>query len=637
MYDLIYKHKRLVQLILALIALPFAFFGVDYYFRRSAGPETLATVSGDKVTQAEFDEALREQQDRLRQALGRNYDPAMFDTPDARYALLDQLVNQRLLEDRARSGRLRVSDQQLFQTISQIPAFQVDGKFSTDRYRQLLQAQGMTPLMFEQRVRGELVLAPLQEPIVGANIVARTSSERFLSLLEQQREVAVATLSPDAFAKDVKVDDAQVKAYYEQNQAQFQTPEQAKIEYVLLTPDAIAPRIKVEPAEVKAAYDANVKQYSTAEERQASHILIAVKPDAKPEEKDAAKKKADALAAQARANPAKFADLAKANSQDPGSAQQGGDLGSFGRGSMVKPFEDAVFAAKAGDIVGPVQTDFGFHVIKVTGVTPPHVQSFDDVKASIEQDLKRQKASQVLASDAEKFQNLVYEQADSLEPVAKALSLRVETTPWMTRPQIQAIGLGNAKFVQALLSPESIQTKRNTEALEIAPNVLIAGRIVEYKPATPRPFEQVADDIRKMLVRKAASDLAQKAGAEKLAQLQGGKPDNAVGLTFAKPVSISRNQPAPGFTPDALAKVFQAAATKLPQYVSAVDDNGAYAIYKVIKVTDAPATDTARVTAAANRVGADVGRELLNAYLASLKAGADVKINQAALEKKEAR
>ena len=635
MYDLIYKHKRIVQLILALITLPFAFFGVDYYFRRSAGPETLATVGGDKVTQGEFDEALRDQQDRMRQALGRNYDPALFDTPDARYALLDQLVNQRLLENRARSDRLRVTDQQLYQAVSQIPAFQVDGKFSTDRYRQLLQAQGMSPLMFEQRVRGELVLAPLQEPIVNANIVARASSERYLSLLEQQREIAVATISPDAFAKDVKIDDAQVKAYYDQNQSAFQTPEQAKIEYVTLTPDAIAPRIKIDAKEVKDAYDANVKQYSTAEERQASHILITVKPEAKEEEKAAAKKKAEALAAQAKANPAKFGELAKANSQDPGSAQQGGDLGSFGRGSMVKPFEDAVFAAKAGDIVGPVQTDFGYHVIKVNGVMPPHVQSFDDVKASIEQDLKRQKASQLLAADAEKFQNLVYEQADSLEPVAKALGLKVETTQLMTRPQIQAIGLGNAKFVQALLSPESIQAKRNTEAIEIAPNVLIAGRIVEYKPATPRPFDQVADDIRKLLVRKAASELAQKAGAEKLALLQSGKADTAAGLTFAKPVSVSRNPPPPGFSSEALTRIFQADAAKLPAYVSAVDDSGGYSIYKVLKVTDAPTTDTGRVTVAGNRVGAEIGRELMNAYLASLKAGADVKINQAALEKKE--
>jgi peptidyl-prolyl cis-trans isomerase D len=183
---------------------------------------------------------------------------------------------------------------------------------------------------------------------------------------------------------------AMVKAFYEQNPAQFQTPEVAKIEYLLLTQDAIAAQIRIDPAEVRHAYDANAKQYTTNEERQASHILIAVKPDASAAEKAAAKKKAEELAEKARAKPDAFAELAKANSQDPGSAAQGGDLGSFARGAMVKPFEDAVFAAKVGDIVGPVETSFGYHVIKVTGITPAHVQAFDEVKGRIEADLKRQ-------------------------------------------------------------------------------------------------------------------------------------------------------------------------------------------------------------------------------------------------------
>ncbi len=634
MYDLIYKHKRIVQVILALITLPFAFFGVDYYFRQSGGSGTIATVGDSKVTQAEFDEALREQQDRMRQTLGRNYDPSLFDTPEARYALVDQLVNQRLLENRARADRLRVTDPQLYEFIAQLQPFQVDGKFSPERYRQLLQAQGMSPPQFEQRVRGELILAPLQEPLVNGNIVARTSTERYLSLLEQQREVAIATIDTEPYMKSVKVDDAQVKAYYEQNPTAFQTPEQAKVEYVMLTLDALAPRIKVDPAEVKAAYDANARQYATSEERQAAHILIAVKPDAKDDDKAAAKKKAEALLAQAKANPAKFAELAKANSQDPGSAQQGGDLGSFGRGSMVKAFEDAVFAAKAGDIVGPVETDFGYHIIKVTGVTPSRVQSFDDVKGQIEADVKRQKAAQTLASDAEKFQNLVYEQAESLEPVAKALGLKVETTPLTGRPQIQAIGLGNPKFVQALFSPESVQTKRNSEAIEVAPNVLIAGRIVEYKPAAPRPLADVAGDIRRQLMQKAASELAQKAGAEKLSLLQSGKADGAAGLSFGKAVTVNRNQAQADLPPAALAKVFQADPAKLPVYVSAVNDAGGYSIYKVVKVIDAPAPDAGKLGMASTRVGSEMGRELMTAYLASLKAGAEVKLNQAALEKK---
>jgi peptidyl-prolyl cis-trans isomerase D len=634
MFDLVHKHKHVAQGILALITLPFAFFGVDYYFRQGDSAKTVASVGSNKISQAEFDDQLRDQQQRMRQALGGNFDPAMLDSPEVRYALLDQLVNQRLLENQARAERFRVSDTQLQQFIAGLPPFQDAGKFSADKYRQILAAQGMSPLMFEQRVRGELVLSALQDPVVGGSIAARASVQRYLALLDQQREVEVGSIAAEPFEKSVSVSDAEVKAFYDQNPTAFQTPEVAKIDYLLLTQDAIAAQIKVDPAELKQAYDANAKQYTTNEERRASHILIAVKPDASDAEKAAAKQKATALLAQARANPGAFAELAKANSQDTGSSAQGGDLGSFGRGTMIKPFEDAVFAAKVGDIVGPVQTDFGFHVIKVTGITPAHQQSFDEVKARIEAEVKRQKAAQKFAASADQFQNLVYEQADSLAGAAKALDLKVETTPFVTRAQVQPLALGSAKFVQALFSPESIQSKRNTEAIEVAPNALMAGRIVEYRPAAPRPLAEVQDEIRKQLTRKAATELAQKAGREKLALLEQGKEREAA-IAFAKAVTLKRNQVQPGFSADALKAIFEADPGKLPAFSGALNERGGYSIYKVDKVIDAPAPDAAKLQAAQSRVDEQIGRELMTAYLASLKADTDVKINQTALEKKQ--
>jgi peptidyl-prolyl cis-trans isomerase D len=593
----------------------------------------VATVGGNKISQAEFDESLREQQQRMRQALGANFDAAMFDNPEVRYALVDQLVNQRLLENRARADRFRVSDSQLQQFIAGLPPFQEDGKFSADKYRQVLSAQGMSPLMFEQRVRGELVLSPLQDPIVSGSIAPQAAVQRYLALLEQKREVAVAPIAAEPFEKSVKVSDADVKAFYDKNPTAFQTPELAKIEYLLLNQDAIAAQVKVDPAEVKQAYDANAKQYTTNEERQASHILIAVKPDASDADKAAAKAKATALLEKARAKPDAFAELAKANSQDTGSAAQGGDLGSFARGAMVKPFEDAVFAAKVGDIVGPVQSDFGFHVIKVTGVTPSHVQTFDEVKGRIEADLRRQKAAQKFATAADQFQNLVYEQADSLAGAAKALDLKVETTQFMTRAQIQAVALNNPKFVQALFSPESLSSKRNTEAMEVGPNVLIAGRMIEHKPAAPRPLGDVQDEIRQQMTRAAASEMAQKAGREKLALLEQGKEREA-GVTFGRPVTVTRRETQPGFSPEAIKSIFDVDARKLPAYSGAVNERGGFSIYKVENVIEAPAPDAAKLQSAGTRVSGEIGRELMTAYLGALKAEGDVKINQAALEKK---
>jgi peptidyl-prolyl cis-trans isomerase D len=635
MYDFVYKRKRVVQVVLGLITLPFAFFGVNYYFRGAGNADEVAKVAGIPISQAEFENTLREQQQRMQQAMGANYDPAMFQDPQVRYSILEQLIGERLLQDQARRDRITVSDEQLRHFISQIPAFQEDGKFSQTKYEQLLSMQNppQSPAQFAQSIRQGLALAPLEEPFAKANIVAKSNVERYLRLLDQQRETAAASLDADAFLKDVKIDPAAVKAFYDGNAAAFQVPEQVRLEYVTLNPDALAAQMTIDPAEVRKQYDANAKLYAKAEERDAAHILIAVKPDAPEAEKAAAKKKAEDILAQAKKSPGQFADLAKKLSQDPGSAAQGGDLGFFARdGSMVKPFEDAVFAMKPGEIVGPVQSDFGWHVIKLLAVHPAQVQTFDQVKAQIEQDLKREQAKRKFAESADQLQNLVYEQADSLQPVAKALNLQVQSTPLITRAQVQALGQNSAKFAQAVFSPDSLQAKRNTDAIEVTPNTLMAARVVEYKPAVPRPFEEVQAEIRRQLEHRAAGELATQAGKAKLALLQQGKD---AGVSFGKPVAVKRNRPLPGFSPAALVTIFQADTAKLPAYAGAGNERGGYSIYRIDRVIEPPPPDAARLNAFASGVGDQIGHELATANIASLRAKTDVKINEASLEKGE--
>ena len=633
MYDFLHRRKRLVQIILALITLPFAFFGVDYYFRSASGPGgEVASVAGDKITLAEFQDGLRGQQERMRQAMGANFDPAVFDNPEMRYSVLDQMIGQRLLRREARRDRLTVSDDQLRVFISDIPAFQVDGKFSQARYEQLLEMQNprRSPMEFAEEVRRELVLAPLQEPIVTGTIVAKSNVERYLNLLDQQREVAVAAIDTAPYLKEVKIDDAAVRQFYDNNPAAFQVPEEVKLEYVVLSPDALGAQFAIDAADVRKQYDANLRNYGKPEERQAAHILVAVKPDASDADKAAAKKKAEEIDAEAKKSPAKFAELAKKYSQDPGSAPQGGDLGFFARdGSMVKPFEDAVFSMKPGEVSAPVQSDFGWHIIKLIEVHPAKVQSFDEVKGQIEQDLKRQRASAKFAEAADQMQNLVYEQADTLEPVAKALNVKVQSTPLLSRAQVQALARNNQKLVQAIFSPDSLQAKRNTDAIEVAPSMLMAARVTEYKPASPRPFDDVKAEIRRQLEQKAASERALAAGKAKLELLQHGKD---AGVSFGKPVRLTRNQPQPGVPAAALGAIFQVDASKLPGYAGSGNERGGYSLYRVERVVTPPPADAAKVTAFAGRVGDQVGRELASAYLASLRSKADVKINEAVLE-----
>ena len=347
MFDLVAKHKRVVQFVLALITLPFAFFGVDYYFRNSDPVGEVASFDGGKITQLDFDQSVREQQEMLLRTQ-RGVDPALFDNPEVRFNILQQLIRERLIEKKGADLHFVVTNDQIFERIAADSRFRDGDKFSLDHYKQLLAQAGIPEVNYEDGVRRQMLAEKLIEPIATGGIIAKVSGEGFITLLEQQREVATAAIDAEPFVRDVKIDDAAVKAFYDANPGAFRTPEEVKFEYLALTPDALAAQAAVTPEEVKAQYAANMKQYTQEEQRQAAHILLAVKPDAPDAEKAAAKKKADELYAQAKANPAKFGDLAKQYSQDPGSAAQGGDLGSNPRGTMVKAFDDTVFAMKSG-------------------------------------------------------------------------------------------------------------------------------------------------------------------------------------------------------------------------------------------------------------------------------------------------
>jgi peptidyl-prolyl cis-trans isomerase D len=633
MFDFVGRNKRVAQVILALIALPFAFFGVDSYVQRmGTSPDEVAKIGSDRIHRVEFDNELRNQQERMRSMLGKQFDPAMFDNPEVRFNILEQLINQRLLSQQATKNNIVVSEDLIRQYILDFPAFQENGKFSPEKARSILSSQGLSEAMLEYQIRNLLQQQPLQDPFGNGAFVSRTSTEQFMRLNGQQREVSVATVDVEPYLKQVNPDEAAVKAYYDGNQAQFQVPEQVRLETLTLSLDSIAAKVAVDPAEVRKNYEDNRATYADPEQRQASHILIAVKSDAKPEEKAAAKAKAEDLTKQAQAAPDKFAELAKMSSEDPGSKEQGGDLGYFGKGAMDKPFEDAVFAMKqTGEIVGPVESAFGYHVIRLTGIRPEKVKPFDEVKGQIEQDLRRQKGQKQFAEAAEKFQNLVYENSDKLQPAADALQLKVVQSGLMSRAQVAALAQRNPKLVQAVFSPESLSSKRNTEAIEVGPSTLMAARVIEHKPAAPRPFADVKDEIRNMLQRKGATELATKDGEAKLAEVQQGKN---VALVWDKPREFTRQQRQPGFTEDAITRIFRVDPAKLPAYVGAVNDKGGYSIYRISKVTNPEVKDDA-VKTASGQLSGQVNRELFLAYLGALKQKTDVVIHQENLDKKD--
>lgn len=630
MFDLVRNNKRLVQIILALIVLPFAFWGIESFQRGAGSVPGLAEVDGQQITLQEFAQAQRDQQERLRSLLGRNFDPALLDTAEQRTELLDGLIQQRLLAMQAVKSNLVVTDQQLRDIITGLPAFQENGKFSKVRYDALLRAQGMSDVMFEARLRRDVEMQQLNGAVAESSLVSKEQALRILAIQGQQREVSEVLLSHEQFSGEVKLAADAVKAYYDGHPSEFLVPDRVKAEFVVLNAAALAALETVSEADLRAWYDSNV--------------------GAKFEVRAAAKKKAEELLAQLKSAPEKFAELAKQNSEDPGSKDNGGDLGFFAKGSMVKPFEEAVFKLKPGQMSGIVETDFGFHIIKLAGIKPANggdaeqrqashiligapaaAKDFQAMRGDIERDLKKQRLGKKFAEAAETFTNLAYEQPDSLQPIADKFKLKVQQSGWLSRKAEAAAGpLNNQKMLDALFSPDSLKSKHNTEVVDAGGDTLLVARVTEHKPAAVRPLDEVKAEISKKLIEQESLSLANKRGAAKYADVQQGKD---AGTTWGAAKVVSR-QGKPGVHPDALKVIFSADVSKLPAYIGVELRDRGYGLYRISRVIEAPPPDEASEKGVREQLARQLAQQDYAAYVASLKARTKIEINKSALEKK---
>lgn len=620
MFDFVHEKRRLVQIVLLLIILPFAFFGVDSY-RHSGGGDAPATVNGEKITQQEFETALRQQQDRMRQMLGANFDPAMFEKAQMKQAVLENLVAQRLLLDRARAAGLVVTDDQVAQVISGIDAFKEGGKFDKARYVSALAEKNMTPVMFEARVKDELMGQQLREAYAQNGYVADSVADHIIAINEQQRVVSVAQIPWQSFVAQAKVDDAEIKRYYDQNQKEFQLPEQVRVEYVSLSINGLSDKSDVKSEDARKYYDEHQAEFSTPEQRQASHILLTVAANAPQAEQDAVKTRAEALLKQVRENPAQFAELARKNSQDPGSAAKGGDLGMFGHGMMVKPFDEAVFALKQGEISGLVRSDFGYHIIRLTAIKPAQVTPYSEVQQGILAKLRQQKSADSFAELADKFSNTVYEQSDTLQPAAQLAGVKVEQSGWLTKGKPEG-DLWTAKMLQAVFSDDVIKNHRNTAAIEVAANTLVAARMLEHKPAMVSSLNDVQNAIKQKLLQQKALDMAVKQGTMLLGQLQQGA-NPAVDWSVAQTITHAQH----GALDVAMVRqLFQADSTKLPQYVGADAKPAGFTLVRIDAVKDAEKPDDIKRARYVQQLRQMTGDELFQAYIADARKHAKIKM-----------
>lgn len=626
MFDAVRNNKKIVQIFLALITLPFAFFGVESYVSNVGTGDDVAKIGDIKITQQQFQQAVRDQQERLRSQMGQ-LDPKLLDTPEARQAILDDLINQRVLMLEASKKRMFASNDAIRHAIASIDAFKVDGKFSSERYEAALRAQGMTPAGFEAQLRQDLTLQQLAGAVGQSGFQARTVADHLIALQSEKRAVMEYRLPLDGYLDKVKLADDAAKKFYDENSKQFELPEQARAEYVVLSMETIAAQLAVSDDEIKSWYESHKDRFQQPEERRASHILLSSEKLGK----EKAKSKAEDLLKEVQKNPGSFQDLAKKNSDDPGSAAKGGDLGFFARGMMVKPFEDATFALKEGEISGVVESDFGFHIIRLTGVHAAKSKPLADVKGEIEAELKKTAASRKFAEAAESFSNMVYEQSDSLKPAADKFQLAIKQSDWIGRQANPANGaLGNEKIVAALFSGDSVKNKRNTEAVEIGQNTLIAARLIDYKPATLQAFDTVRANIETLLKRNEAQTLAKKDGEIRLAALNNG--EDKLGWGSVKTVSRLDSRL---LSPDAKAAVFKMETSKLPAYAGVELPGAGFALFKLIQIEPGVRPDAKAEQGMQRQLSQLNMQEEIQLYLTALRNRYKVEINKLALEAKE--
>jgi peptidyl-prolyl cis-trans isomerase D len=631
MFDFVRNHSRIMFFVIVLLIFPsFVFFGVQGYtqFNDPSGG-AVAKVDGQKITRAEWDAAHRRQSEQARRQMP-NLDAAFFDSPEVKRETLDTLVRDRVLLTAANRAHFGVSDERLQRELMSAPQLaslrRPDGSMDLAAYKVMIESQGMSTQGFEANVRQDLTLRQVLGGVSNSVPPAGAPGRAALDALLQQREVQVLRFDSKEQAAGLNPSDADLAGYHKANEALFRAPEQASIEYVVLDLQALQSGLTVAEDDLRKYYSENAARYTVAEERRASHVLIGAAKDAPAAERAAAKAKAEALLAELRKNPVSFAEVAKKNSSDTASAERGGDLDFFGRGAMVKPFEDAAYAMKPGEIGNVVESDFGYHIIRLDAVRGGDKKPFEAVRGEIEAEVKKQLAQKKYAEAAEQFTNTAYEQADSLQPLIDKLKLTKQTATVQRSPAPGATGaLASAKLLGAVFGNDAVKNKRNTEAVEVGPNQLAVARVMQHQPARVQALAEVLPQVRARVIAEQAAASARKAGEAKLAALRGGADASAL------PAAVVLSRSSPQNQPRALIDaVLRADAAKLPQWLGVDLAEAGYAVVRLVALKPL-AADAAELTELLPRYAQAWGAAEAQAYYNALKTRYKVKIEDSAV------
>ncbi|MDD1013437.1 SurA N-terminal domain-containing protein [Pseudomonas rubra] len=606
--------KTIIGVIVALMALT----GFDAIFQAASNSQDAAKVNGDKISQTELSQAVDMQRRQLMQQLGKDFDPAMLNENMLREAALKGLIDRKLLLQGAEEAKFSFSEAALDQLILQTPEFQEDGKFSAERFDQVIRQMGYGRLQFREMLAQEMLIGQLRTGLAGSGFVTDDQVNAFARLEKQTRDFAALTFKADPAA--VKVTDEQIKAHYDEHAKEFMSPDQVVIDYIELKKSAFFDQVEVNQDELKALYEKDIA--NLAEQRHAAHILVEINDKASEGQ---AKAKVEEIQARL-AKGEDFATLAKEFSQDPGSASNGGDLGYAGQGVYDPAFEEALYALNKGQVSGPVRTEYGFHLIKLLDVQAPEVPSFDSLKDKLTRELKTQQVEQRFVEVTKQLEDSAFEASDLAQP-AQELGLKLHTSPAFGREGGEGI-TANRAVLQAAFSTEVLEEGANSTAIELDPETIVVLRVKEHRKPEQLGLEVVSESIRKHLAKEQATAVLKAKADALIAGLRDGKIALAAsqdGQAWKVQEAVSRSQE--GIDPVELQAVFRMSkpeAKDKPVYTSVTLADGSLVVLRLSGVNEGAAATEEEKAAYRRFLASRAGQQDFAAYRKQLEAKAEI-------------
>jgi len=616
-------------LIVLIIAIPFALFGINSYFE-GVGQVTVAKVEGEKINAQTFANAMEQRRRFFRSQLGANFDPAMVDNPEFRLQVVEGLVSNRLIQNYAQENGLRLSDEALLASIVENETFQVDGKFDQDTYRRAISARGYSTEGFERQARVTGGIEQVQTALQGSALVNPQEVDQLLALMLQQREADYTVLSAADVLDTVTVSEEEKRKEYDANEADYQQAERVKLEYLTLSLDDMMKDIELDDEEIQQAYEANKGKYLSPETRMASHILFAVKSSATQTEQEDALTRANKVLERIRAGE-DFATLASEFSEDPGSKLKGGELGIIAEGQMVPNFEKVVYSMNEGEVSDPVRTEFGYHIIKLDKLDGAVARPLAEVRDQVIKEEKRRLATTQFNDSAETFRTMVFEEPDNLDAAAEALGLELKISDWVTRDNGKD-AFANPRVRSAAFDSVVLDEVLNSDVIELEDGSLLSMHKNEYQPQITRPFEEVAEQIEARLKQQKAEQKVKAEGEALIAELKAGEPETAPEFIELPKLRTDAKTPV---EQQLSAEVFSASLAGGEALVSGFTmNNGDYAVYRlksIVQGDPASATEEQRSQLVRQLESRDAN-SAYSLFRQTLRKDADVEIFSSSIE-----